>query len=229
MTPSNWPLTFQSSVVDALLEFGFLYDNGAAAGEDQLAGSSFVAFPVVLGDWHCVLGTDVRTLMMKKSHRRFISCCLFENISLQTFIFSVPRACSTLGLRSSPSEPEETCCYTQFHGASYKVCEVSQKHLNLTESCADKQLGHTLCVVVLLVLEDLAGDPLLVQLFTQSWCQWCNWRKQQTDHTERDWWLGNSYLVFPLRTDLLAVAPHHVLHAQLTQMLWCLKTKTDRV
>lgn len=37
-----------------------------------------------------------------------------------------------------------------------------------TESCADKQFGHALWVVVLLVLEDLAGDHFLLHLFTQS-------------------------------------------------------------
>lgn len=33
--------------------------------------------------------------------------------------------------------------------------------------------------------------------------------------------------MFPLRTDLLAVTPHHVLHAHLTQMLRRLPTQRD--
>lgn len=53
-----WPLTFQSSVVDALFEFGLLYDNSAVSGEQQLAGSGLVAFSVILGDGHGILRTE---------------------------------------------------------------------------------------------------------------------------------------------------------------------------
>lgn len=52
------PLTFQSFVVDALLDFALLYDNSTAAGEQQLAGSSLVAFSVVFGNRHCILGRE---------------------------------------------------------------------------------------------------------------------------------------------------------------------------
>jgi len=47
--------TFQGSVIDALFEFALLYDDGTVGGEQQLAGPSLVAFPVILGDWHCIL------------------------------------------------------------------------------------------------------------------------------------------------------------------------------
>lgn len=52
------PLTFQGSVVNALLEFGLLHNNSAVRGEEQLAGPSLVAFSVILSDWHCILGTE---------------------------------------------------------------------------------------------------------------------------------------------------------------------------
>lgn len=50
-------------------------------------------------------------------------------------------------------------------------------------------------------------------------------RRGEPSHTE--WW-EDAHLEFPLRTDLLAVAPHHVLHAQLTQVFRCLRTQTGR-
>lgn len=56
------PLTFQGFVINALLEFGLLYDDGAVGEEQQLAGPRLVALPVVLGDGHGVLKAQPRRL-----------------------------------------------------------------------------------------------------------------------------------------------------------------------
>lgn len=106
----NWLLTFQSSVVDALLEFGLLYDESTVGGEQQLAGPSLVAFSVVLGDWHCILGTEGWRSKPPINKYTCRKPDLFCDVAPLTFIFSLPRACTTLGLMSSPSEQEETCC-----------------------------------------------------------------------------------------------------------------------
>lgn len=77
---------------------------------------------------------------------------------------------------SSPSEREETrCCNLsrseQHEAGTSFTTHLLQREKSLTESGADEQFGHALWVVVLLVLEDLAGDHLLLHLLKQVRCQ----------------------------------------------------------
>lgn len=65
MAADGHRLTFQRLVVDALLEFGLLHDDGAVAEQQQLSQPRLVALPVVLGDWHGVLGGRKSGLLMQ--------------------------------------------------------------------------------------------------------------------------------------------------------------------
>lgn len=107
LPPSGRPdgdlLTVQRFVVDALLELGLLHDDGAVAQQQQLPRPRLVALPVVFGDWHGVLGggrVAVNAPCANTGRRRPFARVEF------TFIFSLPRVCSTLGLMSSPSEEQ---------------------------------------------------------------------------------------------------------------------------